>query len=238
MVVRANSSTQCQLHCAGIRAAAALYLEEAPEPGKGMGIRLILPVLEGQKLVLCYYSGVISNKDNDGNHCLQLGSWFGRTVFLDGAQCVPSREQHNAQLQFVNHKCHEYSNSEVRWKEFEDDAGGLGLLELHVKGPLAVGTFLSFDYVRNGGTFFRSGLAGTKTPRGYQRVCCNCGPEGVCPNGLQRFERAVNHRLLASVPEQTAQHSRPSEASTVSTAHAQPARTETDLVVLRRICFH
>jgi len=97
---------------------------------------------------------------------------------------------------------------------------------------LAVGTFLSFDYVRNGGTFFRPGLAGTKTPRGYQRVCCNCGPEGVCPNGLQRFERAVNHRLLASVPEQTAQHSRPSEASTVSTAHAQPARTETDLVVL------
>jgi len=61
LVVRANSSTstQYQLHCAGIRAAAALYLEEAPEPGKGMGIRLITPVLEGQKLVLCYYSGVI-----------------------------------------------------------------------------------------------------------------------------------------------------------------------------------
>jgi hypothetical protein len=53
LVVRANSSTQCQLHCAGIRAAAALYLEEAPEPGKGMGIRLITPVLDGQRLVLC-----------------------------------------------------------------------------------------------------------------------------------------------------------------------------------------
>jgi len=123
----------------------------------------------------------------------------------------------------VNHKCHEYSNSEVHWKEFEDDAGGLGLLELHVKGPLAVGTFLSFDGVRNGGTFFRPGLAGTKTPKGYQRVCCNCGPEGVCPNGLQRFERAVNQRLLALVPGQTVQHSRSSEANTVSTAPAQPA---------------
>ena len=223
LIVRANSSTQCQLHCAGIRAAAALYLEEAPEPGKGMGIRLITPVLDGQRLVLCYYSGAISNRNNDGNHCLQLGSWFGHTVFLDGEQCVPSREQHNAPLQIVNHKCHEHSNSEVHWKEFEDDVGGLGLLELHVKGPLAVGTFLSFDYVRSGGTFFRPGLAGTKTPRGYRRVCCNCGPEGVCPNGLQRFERAVNQRTLALVPGLTAQHSRSCEANTVFTAPEQPA---------------
>ena len=225
MVVRANSSTQCQLHCAGIRAAAALYLEEAPEPGKGMGIRLIKPVPDGQRLVLCYYSGVISDKDNDGNHCLQLGSWFGRTIFLDGTQRVPSREQHNAPLQIVNHKCHTHSNSEIHWKEFEDDAGGLGLLELHVQGPLAVGTFLSFDYVRNGGNFFRPGLAGTKTPSGYQRIRCNCGPAGVCPNGLQRFERAVNQRLLALFPGQTAQHPRSSEANTVSTA---PARATSD----------
>jgi len=222
LVARANSSTQCQLHCAGIRAAAALYLEEAPEQGKGMGIRLITPVLDGQRLVLCYYSGVISANDNGGNHCLQLGSWFGNTVFLDGAQCVPSREQHNAPLQIVNHRCHEHSNSEVHWKEFEDDAGGLGLLELHVKGPLAVGTFLSFDYVRNGGNFFRPGLAGTKTPSGHQRIHCNCGPEGGCPNGLQRFERAVHQRLLALVPGQTAQYLGPSEANTVPTAPAQP----------------
>jgi hypothetical protein len=233
LVARANSSTQCQLHCAGIRAAAALYLEEAPEQGKGMGIRLITPVLDGQRMVLCYYSGVISANDNGGNHCLQLGSWFGNTVFLDGAQCVPSREQHNAPLQIVNHRCHEHSNSEVHWKEFEDDAGGLGLLELHVKGPLAVGTFLSFDYVRNGGNFFRPGLAGTKTPSGYQRIRCNCGPAGVCPNGLQRFERAVNQGLLALFPGQTAQHARSSEANTVSTAPAHATSDQGQDVVDR-----
>ncbi len=171
LVDRANSSKACQVYCASIRAAGALYLQEAQEAGKGLGVRLVRPVLGGQTLSLCYYSGIISNNDNGGNHCLELGPWHGHTVYLDGAYRVPSTDQHSTSMQMVNHKCHDYCNSAANWKEFEDDAGGLGLLELMVTGPMAAGAFLSFDYIRRGGNFFRCGLHGIETPKGFRRIC-------------------------------------------------------------------
>jgi hypothetical protein len=183
----ANSSVQCQLYCAGIRATANHYLCEAPEDKIGEGIQTIRPVPSGTPL--CYYSGTILDHYNGGNHCLELCKWGPHVIYVDGLQRVPSAEIHVAPMQQVNHKCEVNSNCEARAISFNDDVGGLGLLVLVSKQDLAAGEFLSFAYL---GDFFQRYTPGNVTPPGYKRIRCACGSGGICPNDLERFEKSVD----------------------------------------------
>ena len=177
---------QCQLYCAGIRAASQHYLRESHEPGKGMGIETTCSLPGGT--VVNYYSGIISDQRNGGNHCLELCQWGTHVVYLDGAKRIPSEKLHVAPMQQVNHKCEENSNCSARVLNFDDDPGGLGLLVLETKFDLAAGVFLSFDYH---GDFFLRHIPGNVTPPGYKRIRCACGPNEACPNDRERFENAV-----------------------------------------------
>ena len=160
-----NRSVQCQLYCAGIRAANQHYLCELHEPDKGTGIQVTRPIPGGT--VLNYYSGIVTDQHTGGNHCLKLRQWGTHVAYLDGARRIPSAELHATPMQLVNHKCEENSNCSARVIDFDDDPGGLGLLVLEAKNDLAAGEFLSFDYR---GDFFHRHVPGSVTPPGCKRV--------------------------------------------------------------------
>ena len=201
-----NRSVKCQLYCAGIRAANQHYLCELHEPGKGTGLQVIRPIPGGT--VLSYYSGIVTDQYTGGNHCLKLRQWGAHVAYLDGARRIPSAELHSTPMQLVNHKCEENSNCSARVVDFDDDPGGLGLLVLEAKHDLAAGVFLSFDYR---GDFFHRHVPGSVTPPGYKRVRCSCGKNAVCPNDLERFEKAVDQLFLSSSSSAHNEACRPSD---------------------------